>query len=396
MQKLNVVLLVGGYPSDNDKAKGIFNQQAAKGLADKTNLTVIHIRGWRPGRAFYRRENYKCINVIRVRIPRIPSHRTDIQWLNDQIFLKVSWIIFRKFLKNIDIIHSVFITYGGLIGSYWKYKLNDAIIHITELIGSDVNNQLPKYLKSYKYSFWPSNIDGILANSNDLKRTIKVLLPKSKKISVAYKGIDLNKFNSLTYTPITDESCFNILFLGGFPAYKGFKYGPNVKGGITLMEAWEILEKEVDISNVVLNIGGPESDTHFVRNWINNLNNPTNIKLLGYMSPEVVPYKIAQADVVVIPSMQEGLPNLLLEACLLETPVIASNVGGIPEVIKDQVNGFLINPGDSQGLANQIKKVIRHSHLSEISSRARQNITQNFDAKNFIRDVMVFYNLMSK
>jgi glycosyltransferase involved in cell wall biosynthesis len=57
---------------------------------------------------------------------------------------------------------------------------------------------------------------------------------------------------------------------------------------------------------------------------------------------------------LILPSYEEGLPYVIIEAMLSGLPVISTSVGGIPEVVKDGVNGFLINPGDYKSLADRI------------------------------------------
>jgi glycosyltransferase involved in cell wall biosynthesis len=67
---------------------------------------------------------------------------------------------------------------------------------------------------------------------------------------------------------------------------------------------------------------------------------------------------IAHCDALVMPSLHEGLPYALLEAMALGTPVIASRVGGLAEVVQDEVTGLLFAPGDASALAFAIRRLI--------------------------------------
>jgi glycosyltransferase involved in cell wall biosynthesis len=67
---------------------------------------------------------------------------------------------------------------------------------------------------------------------------------------------------------------------------------------------------------------------------------------------------IAHCDALVMPSLHEGLPYTLLEAMALGTPVIASRVGGLAEVVRDEVTGLLFTPGDATALAGAIRRLI--------------------------------------
>jgi glycosyltransferase involved in cell wall biosynthesis len=70
-----------------------------------------------------------------------------------------------------------------------------------------------------------------------------------------------------------------------------------------------------------------------------------------------MPAVIARSDIVVLASLSEGMPRVLLEAMSLRKPVIATRVGGIPEIIRDGVDGILIEPGDSEGFAAAVEKL---------------------------------------
>lgn len=72
-------------------------------------------------------------------------------------------------------------------------------------------------------------------------------------------------------------------------------------------------------------------------------------------SPTVVPEYLAAADIFVFPSYMEGLPNSVMEASSMSLPVVASRVGGIPEVIQDEVSGLLVDPKDSEALLKAMK-----------------------------------------
>ena len=65
-------------------------------------------------------------------------------------------------------------------------------------------------------------------------------------------------------------------------------------------------------------------------------------------------------DIFVLPSLNEGMGRVLVEAMAAGKPLIASNVGGIPDLVEDGCNGLLVPPGDSGGLADAIMRLIRN------------------------------------
>src|SRR6266404_1396225 len=85
-----------------------------------------------------------------------------------------------------------------------------------------------------------------------------------------------------------------------------------------------------------------------------------------------VPQILSRSDLFVFPSLAEGLPNAILEAGASGLPIIATPVGGIPEIIIHNVTGLLVPPGDSQALAESILWVLKNPELASDLSRACQ------------------------
>jgi glycosyltransferase involved in cell wall biosynthesis len=84
-------------------------------------------------------------------------------------------------------------------------------------------------------------------------------------------------------------------------------------------------------------------------------------------------------DLLVVPSYTEGLPNVILEAFAVGIPVVATAVGGIPEIVEDAVSGFLVPPGDSLALANRITGLLRsYDDAKAMGQRGRQRVLQDF------------------
>lgn len=91
---------------------------------------------------------------------------------------------------------------------------------------------------------------------------------------------------------------------------------------------------------------------------------------------------LTESDVVVIPSLREGLPLVLLEALACANPVVASEVGGIPEVIRSHENGILVPPGDDEALARAILLVMENRGVAlEMGRRGRETVERLFTAR---------------
>ena len=93
---------------------------------------------------------------------------------------------------------------------------------------------------------------------------------------------------------------------------------------------------------------------------------------------------LGAADAFALPSYHEGFPMAILEAMACALPVVATNVGGIPELVKDGRDGFLVRPGDVGSLANRIRTLATDPALAaRLGSNALQTV-RAFDAEDVV------------
>ncbi len=89
------------------------------------------------------------------------------------------------------------------------------------------------------------------------------------------------------------------------------------------------------------------------------------VEFVGWLSEQEKIELLHSVDIFVLPSYHEGLPYAIIEAMASGLPIVASSVGGIPDVIRNGENGFLIEPGDIQGLVYYLETLIKDSNLRE-------------------------------
>lgn len=87
------------------------------------------------------------------------------------------------------------------------------------------------------------------------------------------------------------------------------------------------------------------------------------VEFVGKVPPERIYQYLKQAKILILPSLYEGVPNVILEAMSMGVPVIATRVGGVPDVIRDGETGLLVEPGRVEELAISIKKLIKDDNL---------------------------------
>ncbi len=110
---------------------------------------------------------------------------------------------------------------------------------------------------------------------------------------------------------------------------------------------------------------------------------PIKTHQLGKLKNEdEIIYAYNSADIYVAPSLQDNLPNTVMEAMGCGVPVVAFNVGGIPDMIDHNINGILATPRSSEELANGIKRLLTDDNLRKtFSINARDKVVKNFDEK---------------
>jgi glycosyltransferase involved in cell wall biosynthesis len=131
-----------------------------------------------------------------------------------------------------------------------------------------------------------------------------------------------------------------------------------------------------------------------VTDWRAKLVDPSRVYLAGHVPPDHVPAYIRSADVVLIPSMSEGLPNVAVEACACGKPVFGSDVGGIPEVVVDGETGLLLPAGEVTDWKDAIAAYARDAlKLKAMGNRSRSRMESLFDSRAYPQQMLKLYRL---
>ncbi len=161
-----------------------------------------------------------------------------------------------------------------------------------------------------------------------------------------------------------------------------------VKGGEFLISAAvKVLER---YPNVQFLIAGEGSELSRLEAMVAEVGLSRRVRFLGFLAR---PGDIFQLlDLYVLPSLDEGIPLSLLEAMAAEVPVVASSVGGVPEVIEDGINGLLVPPGETELLAEAICHALndRAGGVQRIEA-ARKTIDEKFNILSWIESLQALY-----
>jgi glycosyltransferase involved in cell wall biosynthesis len=153
-----------------------------------------------------------------------------------------------------------------------------------------------------------------------------------------------------------------------------------IKGYELLLEACAMLRTRGAKFTLTMLGSGPDHDRLASR--IAQLGLGDTVRLVGPIAPELVPAELDSADAMVLSSFMEGVPIVLMEAMAKELGVIATRVGGIPELVHDGVSGLLVNPASAESLAAAIHAYASDPSLCRTHGKAgRAHVLAEFDIR---------------
>jgi glycosyltransferase involved in cell wall biosynthesis len=202
------------------------------------------------------------------------------------------------------------------------------------------------------------------------------------KVHCVYHGLNAEFAGLLRQSPVTpsDSGRLRALGVGRLVEKKGFD---------VLVEACGILRRrEVPFEAVIVGEHGEHEPE--IRRRINALGLQDSVLLTGPMEQSSLYEEYLRAGVFCLPCRvldngdRDGIPNVLVEAMACGLPVITTPVSGIPEVVKDGVNGQLIPPDDPMALADALLRLERDPRFAQsLSTEARATVRERFDGERF-------------
>jgi glycosyltransferase involved in cell wall biosynthesis len=176
------------------------------------------------------------------------------------------------------------------------------------------------------------------------------------------------------HEPATDGTS-RLLYLGGF-------HDP-VKGGEVLLDALPALMAAHPGARI--SIAGPGDPPARLAS-VNG-----SARWLGWLDAEAKARELREADVFVLPSTSEGLPVALLEAMAYGKPIVATRVGGIPDVLEDGLEGVLVPPGDADALARGLGELLADPQRAQALGQAARTRVAEFSPLRIAQRLDVVY-----
>lgn len=303
----------------------------------------------------------------------------ELQRFRDFISLDKTYVI--KGTRNVNIVKKLYISYK--INQYIK-KINPDVIIIDNymltyfastlmfakkmlmivhdpFLHSGENYIIDRYLRKIHFSLIKHKM---LLNENQKKDFIEYYHFDSNNIHSSFLSIyDFLRFHQTDMQILSAD--FNILFFGRISRYKGIKY---------LLDAFINLLSTHNYPNMTLTIAGSGNFDFDLEIYKKH----PEIKILNeYIYPENLANLIFQSSVVVCPYVDATQSGVVMSAFAFKKPVIATNVGGLPEMVDHEKTGFIIEPKSSQAISDAISKLYNNRNLLE-------EMSQNIENKYFL------------
>jgi len=274
----------------------------------------------------------------------------------------------RKIIKHIE---PDVISVNGYKSLFFTARAIDNKIPITYYVRGE-----RLYPKWYLKHDW-KKLSLVIANSEAGLSRLRYSPYKMTPMEVLHNGIDLEDFRKLAMAPAPDlPAKRGLSILCAATLYKG-------KDQVTCINGFaQYVHKG---GNASLWLAGDEPTgsvddyQNKLKNLINKLGVADRVHFLGWR--EDLPAVIRQCDILVLTSLSEGLPRIIMEAMYLKKPVVATRVGGVPELINDGIEGFLVETGDSGAVANALEMLVNPHSRKKMGQKGFERAKANFDIR---------------
>ena len=304
-------------------------------------------------------ETEKIGNTIS--IYKLPVNKKDIHYWTQREIISYSWKA-KKFIdklmieKEYDVCHAFFGIPCGAIAYLFSRKMP----YVVSLRGSDVPGFNNRFGLQYVFltpiikQVW-KQAGAVVANSEGLKELALKSSP-DQEISVIYNGIDISEFKP-DLNEVNNNGELRVVCVSRLIDRKGIKF---------LIEAIEKL-KDRDVKLILVGEGNQEDE---LKKLVVDSRISDRVEFKGYMNHDSIADLYRTSDVFVLPSLNEGMSNALLEAMASGLPVIVTDTGGTSELIDG--NGVVVPMSDSNAIAEAIREFMDNSDIRKMGMRSRE------------------------
>jgi colanic acid/amylovoran biosynthesis glycosyltransferase len=211
---------------------------------------------------------------------------------------------------------------------------------------------------------------------------------------VIRQGVDPDLFRPANGTMPRDSAAFNVTSIAWLRWMKGLEWA--------LVAIRTLVTRGVPVRLEVIG-GDPSEDAgergerERIRHTVADLGLEEHVRLTGTVPSEEVVRRLQASDALLLPSLDEGLPTVVLEAMACGTPVVATDCGGVREAVTDGVEGFVVQPRDAEGLAQALERLWREPELRErMGDAGRRTATSRFTLKRQLDEFLALYTEVAR
>jgi glycosyltransferase involved in cell wall biosynthesis len=331
-------------------------------LADAAN---VHTQKW--ASFFAQRGNEVCvISFLPAVIPGIKVYHIHPP------FGKLGYLLSTGRISNLirqispNLLHAQHATSYGFVGALSGYHPYIISSWGSDVIWSPQRSFIFRWILRYNFQ----RADFVTATSRMLADTTAMFCPPNTKVHVIPFGVDTNTFSPISSN---EEKKKEKLTVGIVKTMRP-RYGIR-----ELILAFQKVSKDFPTANLII-VGGGEQLSE-LRAMVKDLNMETCITLTGLVNHSQITKYLHNFDVFVVPSLtnRESFGVAAVEASACGLPVIASNVGGLPEVVLDGETGLLVPPGNIDALAQAISCLLANPALrNQMGQAGRQFVLEHY------------------
>lgn len=342
------------YPSVSRPVDGIFVRDVARAIADRHEVAVLFAEPAPPGTPLTRSDRIENgLRTVRISFRPLPTAHTSLLLRLLALRIGLERLLDTGFRP--DVLHA-HVYLGGAGALLLRRRLRVPVV-VSEHLSSFVDGSLGRPQQALARQVF-ERADLVCPVSDDLAGRLAALAPRAR-LQVVSNVVDTDLF----HPPAARH---------GGPARLAVVAGLHPRKGVDhLLRALVRVREETP---AVLEVAGDGPARTDLETLADRLGIGTEVEFLGIQDRTGVAALMRRADLLVVPSLAENQPVVLLEAQASGLPVVASDVGGVREVV-DAFAGRLVPSGDVDALAGAIKAVLAapgHYDRSMIATRARE------------------------
>jgi glycosyltransferase involved in cell wall biosynthesis len=213
--------------------------------------------------------------------------------------------------------------------------------------------------------------------------------PQEKLVTI-HSGVDVEKFKQVPVGAVEKKRSLGLEQKGLVVGFIGWLLP--IKGPMHLLKAMETVWRDHEDTALVF-IGKGDLDIDLRAEALKTSANG-RVNFLGWRNDinEIMPI----FDIFVLPSLNEGMGRVLVEAMAAGKPIVASNVGGIPDLVQHEHNGLLVPPGDEKALAASIKQLINDPEKVKLMGQRGRELCHQFSIEAMIEKIDALYMELSQ